>query len=144
MRAGKGKYGVDSGEFDFGDFDAPEVGISISDAVEETDVPDLAPPEAEVFYDRETGVWECMNCNYKYNPLFMGTKFNDLPSNWRCPDCKVSKDQFKAETEQVAGFLDNADYGLGFNTFTAAQKSQVIWGGLGLCVLGLLSGYALE
>ena len=137
-----------SGEFDFGEYDAP-VGVSISEAAEE-DAPDLAPPEAEIFLQRETGVWECKNCGYEYNRVWgegnisPGTDWKDVPDNFRCPKCRVSKDQFEARMEEVAGFADNQDYGLGFNTMTGGQKGIFIWGTLGLLFMGLLGGYLLD
>ncbi len=41
-------------------------------------------------------------CKYKYDPekgdpkggIPAGTKFEDLPDDWRCPRCKQSKDKF--------------------------------------------------
>jgi rubredoxin len=48
--------------------------------------------------------WECIEkgCNYIYDPAIgdptqgiePGTKFEDLPSNWRCPVCNKGKDHF--------------------------------------------------
>eukprot|EP00931_Biecheleriopsis_adriatica_P117875 TRINITY_DN93357_c0_g1_i1.p1 TRINITY_DN93357_c0_g1~~TRINITY_DN93357_c0_g1_i1.p1 ORF type:complete len:221 (-),score=45.27 TRINITY_DN93357_c0_g1_i1:135-758(-) len=138
----------DSGEFDFSEYEAPE-GISVLEAEEEDDAV-LRPPEAEVFLMRETGQFECGNCGYVYNPFWgegdngPGTKFKDLPNNWRCPECKVSKDEFVPVIEQVAGFAENQDYGLGFNTLTASQKSVIIWGGLASLAIFLLSFYFVE
>lgn len=136
------------GEFDFGEYDAP-TGVSISEAVDDEETI-LAPPEAEVFLTKETGEYECTNCNYVYKPLWgegnypPGTKFKDLPSNWRCPECRVSKDKFKPVVEEIAGFAENQEYGLGFNTMTAGQKSVLIWGSLTIVFVGLLSGYLLD
>jgi len=109
---------VDSGEFDFGSFEAPtkQEGIKLIELEEEDEeeVPDSLAyrPEAEVFLQRETGEHKCTSCGYCYNPWFgegdygPGTKFADLPDNWRCPQCRVSKDTFVAEMEGVAGFLE--------------------------------------
>jgi len=139
----------DDGEFDFGEYDAP-VGIAIADAEEEEEGPQLAPPEAETFLQRQTGAWQCENCGFEYNKMWghgefgPGTAFEDLPSNWRCPQCRVSKDKFAAVTETVAGFAENQDYGLGFNTFTGTQKGFVIWGGLIALFFVLLGGYFIE
>jgi len=44
----------------------------------------------------------CANCGYIYDPeigdpengIPAGTSFNDLPDDWVCPVCYVSKDQF--------------------------------------------------
>mmetsp|Transcript_48687 Transcript_48687/g.139186 ORF Transcript_48687/g.139186 Transcript_48687/m.139186 type:complete len:192 (-) Transcript_48687:76-651(-) len=140
--------GGDSGEFDFGEYEAPS-GVVVEDAEEEEN-PDLAPPEAEVFLQRETGNHVCGNCGWEYSAFWgfedyaPGTAFKDLPSNFRCPECRVSKDQFKVVVEEVAGFADNQDYGFGFNTWTAGQKNIIIWGGLGVGFFALLGGYLLD
>lgn len=47
--------------------------------------------------------WECMVCGYVYDPangdpdddISPGTRFEDLPDDWSCPDCGVGKDKFK-------------------------------------------------
>lgn len=44
----------------------------------------------------------CSNCGYVYDPevgdpengIPAGTKFEDLPDDWTCPVCYVSKEQF--------------------------------------------------
>jgi rubredoxin len=46
--------------------------------------------------------YECKACGYIYNPdegdPFSGiepcTRFEDLPDDWVCPDCGLSKDDF--------------------------------------------------
>lgn len=46
--------------------------------------------------------WICTNCGYIYDPekgdpdngIEPGISFNDLPDEWVCPICYVSKDQF--------------------------------------------------
>mmetsp|Transcript_135 Transcript_135/g.464 ORF Transcript_135/g.464 Transcript_135/m.464 type:complete len:191 (+) Transcript_135:65-637(+) len=138
----------DSGEFDFGEYEAP-TGVAVAEA-EEEEGPQLAPPEAERFLQKETGVYECSNCGFEYNQMWgygkygPGTQFKDLPNNWRCPECKVSKDQFRPLMEEIAGFAENQEFGLGFNTWTGSQKGLLIWGGLGIGFFALLSGYLLE
>ncbi len=47
--------------------------------------------------------WECLVCGYIYDPavgdatqgIKPGTKFEDLPDSWVCPECGVTKDNFK-------------------------------------------------
>lgn len=47
--------------------------------------------------------WECMVCGYIYDPeegdpengVEPGTKFEDLPEEWVCPQCGAPKDQFE-------------------------------------------------
>ena len=45
----------------------------------------------------------CSMCGYIYDPkhgdmdsgIAPGTRFEDLPDNWKCPGCGASKDKFK-------------------------------------------------
>lgn len=47
----------------------------------------------------------CLVCNYVYDPeagdpengILPGTAFEDLPDDWVCPVCGVSKDEFEEE-----------------------------------------------
>lgn len=47
--------------------------------------------------------WECTACGYVYDPekgdpdngIDPGTSFEDLPEDWICPQCGVSKDFFQ-------------------------------------------------
>ena len=47
--------------------------------------------------------WTCIVCGYVYEEavgdpdsgIAPGTKFEDLPDDWVCPVCGVSKDQFE-------------------------------------------------
>lgn len=46
--------------------------------------------------------WLCMVCDYVYDEamgdpehgLAPGTRFEEIPDNWSCPDCGVTKDDF--------------------------------------------------
>jgi len=47
--------------------------------------------------------WECTACGYIYDPeegdpehgIKPGTPFEDLPDDWVCPQCGVSKEFFQ-------------------------------------------------
>ncbi len=47
--------------------------------------------------------WECTVCGYIYDPakgdpdngVAPGTRFEDIPDTWVCPECGVSKDNFR-------------------------------------------------
>jgi rubredoxin len=47
--------------------------------------------------------WKCTDCDYIYDPdegdpengIVAGTKFEDIPDLWVCPECGASKDQFE-------------------------------------------------
>ncbi len=49
-----------------------------------------------------TRVWACKVCDYVYDEalgdpdhgLPPGTRFEDIPDDWECPDCGVSKAEF--------------------------------------------------
>lgn len=49
--------------------------------------------------------WVCTVCGYVYNPevgdpdsgISPGTKFADIPEDWVCPLCGVTKEQFELE-----------------------------------------------
>ena len=46
--------------------------------------------------------WVCVTCGYVYNEelgdeghgLAAGTRWQDVPEDWVCPDCEVGKDKF--------------------------------------------------
>jgi rubredoxin len=47
-------------------------------------------------------MWQCTICGYIYDPqmgdpdngVAPGTRFENLPDDWVCPDCGADKDQF--------------------------------------------------
>jgi len=109
----------------------------------------------EVFMTRSTGTYSCTNCDWVYDEtkgdsmmiggqIQPGTPFSELPSNWRCPVCRASKDSFKEDVLEIPGFEVNQGYGFGGNSLTGEQKTSLIFGGLGLFFLLFLSGYALS
>jgi rubredoxin len=109
----------------------------------------------EVFMKRSTGIHKCSNCGWEYDVnkgdsymiggmIKPGTPFMDLPSNWRCPTCRASKDNFNEVTEEIPGFAVNQGYGLGGNSLTAGQKSGLVFGGLFFFFILFLAGYGLS
>lgn len=52
----------------------------------------------------------CIVCNYVYDPevgmpedgIAPGTAFADIPDDWACPDCGVSKEDFEPLAEEAA------------------------------------------
>ena len=105
---------------------------------------------AEKFMMRDTGNAQCRVCTYKFmmstgdRGAPKNTPFELLPDSYVCPQCKSPKAFFDPEQIEIAGFADNQQYGFGTNTWTEAQKSNFIFGGLGLFVLLFLGGYALN
>ncbi|MDF0552332.1 rubredoxin [Kamptonema sp. UHCC 0994] len=97
---------------------------------------------------------ECRSCGYVYEPrkghaqsqIPPGTAFEDLPQTWRCPTCGAPKSRFQnvGQTEGASGFKENRRYGLGVNTMSESQKSLLIFGGLAVGFLLLLSLYGLQ
>lgn len=57
-------------------------------------------------------IWECAVCGIVYDEakgwpdegIVPGTKWEDVPSDWLCPDCGVGKDEFEMVEIQ---FLSN-------------------------------------
>jgi rubredoxin-NAD+ reductase len=47
--------------------------------------------------------WMCVNCGYVYdetlgdpaNGLAPGTRWEDVPNEWICPDCGMAKSEFE-------------------------------------------------
>jgi len=109
----------------------------------------------EVFMKKSTGIHKCTNCDWEYDEtkgdammiggmIQPGTKFEELPSNWRCPVCRASKDSFEEVVEEIPGFEVNQGYGFGTNSWTAGQKNLAVFGGLAFFFLLFIGGYALS
>ena len=53
--------------------------------------------------DPEVKKWQCMMCNYVYDPAVgdptqeipPATSFESLPEEWVCPECGASKENFE-------------------------------------------------
>ena len=47
--------------------------------------------------------WMCMHCGYTYDPaggdpvgeIPPGTPFEDVPEDWKCPDCGAARAEFE-------------------------------------------------
>lgn len=50
-------------------------------------------------------VWQCITCGFVYSELngiptegvAPGTRWQDIPDDWLCPDCGMGKDDFEME-----------------------------------------------
>lgn len=111
--------------------------------------------EQEVFMQLSTGKHMCSNCDWEYDEtkgdsmmiggmVKPGTKFEEMPSDWRCPVCRASKDAFNEIVEEIPGFEVNQGYGFGTNSWTAGQKNLAVFGGLAAFFVLFLSGYAMS
>lgn len=123
-----------------------------------TDPPiiELAEDELDAEYadPRKMQRYECRSCGYVYEPLKgdqqggirAGVPFEDLPATWKCPVCGAASQQFEAVGAQgkPSGFKENLGYGLGVNVMTPAQKNLLIFSGLALAFLFLMSFYFVE
>ena len=75
------------------------------------DNPDLV----ERFAVIGSGEAECKSCQFLYEPkngdenypVAKGTRFEDLPADWRCPVCGAEKKMFVSRSKVVAGFRQN-------------------------------------
>ena len=62
----------------------------------------IPPNNIESVKKESTGKYVCSICGYVYDPakgdpehgIPVGTKFEDLPTDWHCPRCKQPKDKF--------------------------------------------------
>ena len=51
--------------------------------------------------------WVCIPCGYVYDPakgdpengVLPGTAWEDVPEDWRCPECAAGKENFEALEE---------------------------------------------
>lgn len=111
--------------------------------------------EQEVFMKLSTGKHVCTNCDWEYDEtkgdsmmiggmIKPGTKFEEAPSDWRCPVCRASKDAFQEVVEEIPGFEVNQGYGFGTNSWTSGQKNLAVFGGLAAFFLLFISGYAMS
>lgn len=109
----------------------------------------------EVFMQRSTGIHKCSNCGWEFDEkkgdafliggtIQPGTPFAETPSNWRCPTCRASKDNFSEVTQEIPGFEVNQGYGFGGNSMTSGQKSGIVFGGLAVFALLFFGGYGLS
>lgn len=157
-----------TGVVDLGDDPAPAMDLNLEDmqqlfdaaAATPDDELNLTPAaartktlvEQEVFMEKSLGQFECKNCLYIYDESMgdaklstaPGTKFADLPSNFRCPRCFAGKDMFYEKKMVIPGFEVNKTYGFGTNEMSAGQKSGLIFGGLVVFFVLFLSGYLME
>ncbi|MGC9504568.1 rubredoxin [Baaleninema sp.] len=112
--------------------------------------PDATPQSEPPELDR----YECRACGYVYEPelgdntrnVAPGTPFEELSLAWRCPVCGARKNAFAnvGPKGTASGFKENFGYGLGVNRLTPTQKTLLIFGGLGLGFLFMLSLYGLQ
>ena len=64
--------------------------------------PKPVPVDYEIAKNEATGKWICSICGYIYDPEVgdpdrgfpPGTKFEDLPADWKCPRCRQGKDKY--------------------------------------------------
>jgi len=109
---------------------------------------------AEKFMKKDTGNARCTVCSYTYkweqgvssgpSRIPAKTPWQLVPDSFVCPNCKSPKPFFDAEQIEIAGFADNQNYGIGTNTWTEAQKSTAIFGGLAAFFALFVGGYALN
>ncbi len=69
-------------------------------------VPHAQPQGEKKMMARAEDMWQCqtVNCGYIYDPdrgdrkgkIPKGTRFEDLPDDWKCPICGASKKMFRS------------------------------------------------
>jgi rubredoxin len=87
--------------------DGTTVKVAVEDARDKTIYSGFVPPSAgeweargwevvEKVGDREDGViWRCSMCKWLYKEDKEGISFDELPENWKCPNCWVGKSYFE-------------------------------------------------
>lgn len=87
--------------------DGVTVEVSMDDARDKTIFSGFYPPALTEWQERgwdvvestgdreDLGMWRCAACKWLYKEADHETAFVDLPSDWRCPVCKASKDVFE-------------------------------------------------
>lgn len=98
--------------------------------------------------------YECRSCGYTYEPIkgdqqgkiAAGTPFEELPATWKCPVCSTPSSRFEAVgvKGKPSGFKENLGYGIGVNVMTPGQKNILIFLGLAVGFLFLMSFYFIE
>lgn len=83
------------------------VEVSMEDARDKTIFSGYYPPRLEDWIEKgwevvsKTGeredfaLWRCATCKWLYKEKEQGTKFEDLPEDWRCPVCNAGKNAFE-------------------------------------------------
>ena len=83
------------------------VEVAMEDAGDKTLFSGYYPPRIEEWTDRgwevvkkdgerkDFDIWRCSACRRLYKNQEQSIKFDDLPSDWKCPVCKTSKDVFE-------------------------------------------------
>lgn len=126
-----------------------DLATASGDAFEGDSVNEVAFPAPE-----DMDCYECRSCGYSYEPVKgdsrakipMGTAFEELPLNWRCPVCSAPKKQFSniGPVNSPSGFKENLNFGLGVNRLTPGQKNILIFGALALGFMFFISLYGLK
>ncbi len=88
--------------------------------------------------------WECIVCGLIYDEkegwpedgIAPGTKWEDVPNDWTCPDCGVGKDDFELIPGSDAE--NDPDVNASKNAFLKAEERSVVVIGSGLAGYGLV------
>jgi rubredoxin len=125
--------------------------MDIPEALDPQNAADATPSQQEA---KPLDRYECRACGYIYEPekgdnsggILSDTPFEELPVTWRCPVCAARAAVFTniGPSGTASGFKENFGYGLGVNTLTPLQKSLLIFGGLLVGFLMMLSLYGLN
>ncbi len=83
------------------DFEMVEVGVAAEKI--EVAVPREQPAIASDNQQQDYQVWECLVCGWSYDEakgwpqdgIAPGTRWEDIPDDWMCPECGVSKSDFE-------------------------------------------------
>jgi rubredoxin-NAD+ reductase len=86
-------------------------------AAEETTIP-VQQTELATALETDYSVWECLVCGWQYDEslglpednIAPGTRWEDIPEDWLCPDCGVGKQDFEmVEMKRVSVASTSSD-----------------------------------
>ena len=86
-------------------------------AAEETTIP-VQQTELATALETDYSVWECLVCGWQYDEslglpednIAPGTRWEDIPEDWLCPDCGVGKQDFEmVEVKKVSVASTSSD-----------------------------------
>jgi rubredoxin-NAD+ reductase len=96
----------------------------------------------------EYSVWECIVCGWQYDEslglpednIAPGTRWDDIPEDWFCPDCGVGKQDFEMVEVKTVSIAATAEQPVPASATGAAEKPLVVIGA-GLAAYNLIKAY---
>lgn len=103
------------------------------------------PPAAATTELSEYSIWECLVCGWQYDEslglpednIAPGTRWDDIPEDWLCPDCGVGKQDFEmVEVRKVSAAASAVP-----STSATNQEQPLVIIGAGLAAYNLVKAF---